>query len=537
MNKKGFTTVELVVSFTLVSIIVFFLLEIIFVLKDLYVSSGIKTKLLTKQAVLSENLNDDFTSLQLIYASKCSEADANYDKEVCINFGFKNVQKQLIVDRENNSITWGNLKTVLINGSEIGNIKISKETLVNVNDATTLNGILSIDIPIYHKLVEKENFGIKINYQYNSNVVSLSNINVSDIVDAEKKIYLINDEDIKFKDVDYIDSGYYVVDNTSGTVITDQTELDNLVKITGEVGNEVGETYYLTYTIYDMNNNVMSQATRSITVLASEYTFELKGSTETLKIPISGTYKIEAWGASGGGTTIMKGRGGYSSGTIKLTTLDTLHITVGGEGTTGLSGTAATGGYNGGGDSGVSTSNYASSGGGASDIRLNSTSLSSRILVAGGGGGGGSRNDSTATCNGGAGGGATAGIGTCSAASYLGGAGTPTAGGAAATYTDNIITLATAGTFGNGGNGASYQNGSATSSAGGGGGGYYGGGGGSRYGGGGGGSSYCNNSTLTTCDTLANGTDSFPTTSGNSYENGHTGNGYVKITLISITSD
>ena len=161
MNKKGFTTVELVVSFTLVSIIVFFLLEIIFVLKDLYVSSGIKTKLLTKQAVLSENLNDDFTSLQLIYASKCSEADANYDKEVCINFGFKNVQKQLIVDRENNSITWGNLKTVLINGSEIGNIKISKETLVNVNDATTLNGILSIDIPIYHKLVEKENFGIK----------------------------------------------------------------------------------------------------------------------------------------------------------------------------------------------------------------------------------------------------------------------------------------------------------------------------------------------------------------------------------------
>ncbi len=536
MNKKGFTTVELLVSFTLVSIIVFFLFEIIFVLKDLYVSSGIKTKLLTKQAVISEMINDDFTSLTLVYADKCASSDANADKEVCINFAFQDITKQLVVDRENGTITWGNITTALISGSEFGNIKINKDTLVHAEDTETLNGILTINIPIYHKIIEGEDFGININYQYNSNSVSLANINVSDIVDAEKKVYLILDEDIKFQNVDYIDPGYFVVDTTTGQVITDAAELSNLVKITGEVGNELGETYYLTYTIYDMNNGIMSQATRSVTVLASEYTYQMTGDVKTLNIPIAGTYKIETWGASGGGTTIMKGRGGYTSGTFKFSTLDTLYIAVGGQGTTGISNTAAVGGYNGGGDSGVSTSDYASSGGGASDVRLNSNSLSSRIIVAGGGGGGGSRNDSTATCNGGAGGGTTAGIGTCSAESYIGGAGTPTAGGAAATYNTNIITSPTSGKIGLGGNGASYQNVTVTSSAGGGGGGYYGGGGGSRFGGGGGGSSFCNSSAATTCDTLALGTDSFPTIDGKNYETGHIGNGYVKITLISMAS-
>ena len=79
MNKRGFTTVELLVSFTLVSVIVFFLFEIIFVLKDLYVSAGIKTKLLTKQAVISEIINDDFTSLTLLYADKCASRITSYN--------------------------------------------------------------------------------------------------------------------------------------------------------------------------------------------------------------------------------------------------------------------------------------------------------------------------------------------------------------------------------------------------------------------------------------------------------------------------
>ena len=65
-TNKGFTTVELLVSFTLTAVIVFFLFEILFILKDLYVDTGIKTKLLTKQAVLTEKINDDVASKNLM---------------------------------------------------------------------------------------------------------------------------------------------------------------------------------------------------------------------------------------------------------------------------------------------------------------------------------------------------------------------------------------------------------------------------------------------------------------------------------------
>ena len=534
-KNKGFTTVELLVSFTLVSIIVFFLFEIIFVLRDLYVFSGIKTKLLTKQAVLSEIINDDFLSSKLVYASKCENSDPNYDKEVCINFSFVDMNKQLVVDRENNSITWGSISTNLISGSFFGNIKVSKESSVIKTGANNLDSVLTLEIPIYHRLIDDENFGVKVNYQYNSSTVSLSNINVSDVIDSEMKVFLISENDIKFKDVTYIDPGYFVVEKETGNVITDQSVLNDLVEVSGTVGNEVGKTYYITYTIYDVNNAIMSRSERSVTVVESNYVFNLTGSIQSVDIPVAGTYKIETWGASGGGTSIMKGKGGYSSGTFKLTTQDTLYIAVGGAGTTGLANTPATGGYNGGGASGTSLASYASSGGGASDVRLNSNTLASRILVAGGGGGGGSRNDSTISCNGGAGGGTTGGIGQCSAASYLGGAGTNTIGGAAATYSDNITVLATSGSLGIGGVGANYVNGSVTSSGGGGGGGYYGGGGGARYGGGGGGSSYCNALVAVSCGTLYRGTESFPAQDGVSYENGHNGNGIVKITLISVS--
>ena len=267
-----------------------------------------------------------------------------------------------------------------------------------------------------------------------------------------------------------------------------------------------------------------------ITPYTSENTFEYSGEEESFVVPITGKYLVQLWGASGGGTTIMSGKGGYTVAEYNLEAGDTLYINVGGEGTIGTNGVAAIGGYNGGGKSGTSTKNFAGSGGGASDVRLNTNNLSSRILVAGGGGGGGSRNDSTIACNGGVGGGTTAGIGVCTADSYLGGAGTASSGGAAATYATNLTSIPTAGTLGLGGEGASYANGTEVYAAGGGGGGYYGGGGGSRYGGGGGGSGLCGG---VTCQTYS-GTETFISPDDKTNETGHRGNGVVKITLVSI---
>lgn len=524
-TKKGFTTVELLVSITLVTVIVFFLIELIFVMKNIFTDSGIKTKLLAKQALISEKINYDFRNKQLLIATKCGDN--------CAEFLFSDgTQKMLTYDRESLELSYGNFKESLVKGSEFGNITISSETIAIANTIDTNNGILSIHMPVSSKYFPDQDFGINVVYQYNSNVTSISGINLKDVVNRDKRIVLIGTEnDIKIQGTTYNDPGYYLYDADSSDIIKD----DPRVKVTGKVGDESGSVYHIYYKYYDDNGNILNEITRNVTVVNSTYEYSYTGKAEDLVIPVAGIYKLEAWGASGGGTSTMKGYGGYASGTYALEKNALLKIYVGGKGTTKKDGTVSPGGFNGGGASGASTHNSASSGGGASDIRLGNSSLSSRIIVAGGGGGGGCRNDTSFTCSGGHGGGASGGApGTCSAASYTGTGATSSAGGTAGSYTTNCSTTATAGALGVAGVGSTCSTSGNAYAAGGGGGGYYGGGGGARYGGGSGGSGYCNPN-VQAC-TLYAGNELFSTTDAAGYELGHDGHGYIKITLISVTN-
>ena len=119
------------------------------------------------------------------------------------------------------------------------------------------------------------------------------------------------------------------------------------------------------------------------------------------KVPKTGKYKIELWGASGGASRSngQYGKGGYVSGEIKLTENEMLYVYVGGAGTSAYDVVSAFGGYNGGGNVNIGTVGVdgkgagGGSGGGATDVRLisgiwnNEASLKSRIMVAGGAGG------------------------------------------------------------------------------------------------------------------------------------------------------
>lgn len=517
--KRGFTIVELIASFALTSLIVALLFEVVFILKDLYTDSGIKTELLTKQALMSEKINDEFTTKTLMVATKCGTT--------CIDFIFTDgTSSKLSFDRKEKTFKYGNYKTKLVDGSEYGNIDISTETVLNVSYGLN-NSIVRIKIPVYHKLLKQQDFGINIVYQYDSRTTAISGLFVSDILDLEKRIYLTGSQnDIAFSGIAYQDPGYFVVSG-DGTVSED----DESVIVTGSVGSEVGKTYTITYTILDSNDNVMDEVTRNVSVIDSSTSFIYNGGVQGYTVPVNGLYKIEVWGAQGGtvGEYAVGGKGGYTTGQINLAKNTTLNIYVGGQGSFDKT-KSVLGGFNGGGASGYGSETSGGSGGGASDIRQGGTSLSNRIIVAGGGGGAGSRNSSTDLATGGAGGGTEGLLGAYSTASYNGQPGTSSIGGIAATYTTNVTSLPTAGDLGIGGNGGSYSN---TYGGGGGGAGYYGGGGGVRYGTGAGGSGYCGS--MLNCTTY-NGTQSFPTTNGLSNETGHSGNGYVKITLVSITS-
>ena len=248
--------------------------------------------------------------------------------------------------------------------------------------------------------------------------------------------------------------------------------------------------------------------------------FGYTGAVQSVTLP-KGTYKLECWGAQGGdgtnysstGLPYTGGKGGYSSGILNIIDSGTLYIVCGSAGSTvaNISNT-----YNGGGGSG-NTNYQAGSGGGATHIGLkegllttfSSDYASKLLLVAGGGGGGGN-------CSIGGAGGGISGVQPKTSTQYQ-----SRTSGIAGTQTSGYL-------FGQGqgGNGENY--------AGGGGGGFYGGGQGDNSTGGGGGSGYINTSLLTNCTTTA-GDQSFLSPTGSS-ETGHSGNGYVRITVIECKS-
>ena len=103
-----------------------------------------------------------------------------------------------------------------------------------------------------------------------------------------------------------------------------------------------------------------------------------------------GYYLLEVWGAQGGSDGSKSGgKGGYSKGILKLSTPTKAFFYVGAEGTRAGDDILTDYSFNGGGRGSRDKAKdyYATSGGGASDVRLNEDTLYHRVIVAGGGGG------------------------------------------------------------------------------------------------------------------------------------------------------
>jgi hypothetical protein len=240
--------------------------------------------------------------------------------------------------------------------------------------------------------------------------------------------------------------------------------------------------------------NIVFTPTATTTYYAESYaigtvTLGYTGAMQTYTV-LAGvtTLTIDARGAEGGGFgSGPGGLGGRAIGIMTVTPGEVLNIYVGGAGT--YTTISSTGGFNGGGS--VNASGSAGTGGGASDIRRG-ISLTNRVIVAGGGGGGSAYTGENRI--GGSGGGMIGGTGTSWSTWPISGGvgGSQISGGAAGV---SCCHVSTAGTLGNGGNGAGDGAG-----GGGGGGGYYGGGGG-LFGAGGGGSSYFDSGTTFTSTT------------------------------------
>ena len=278
------------------------------------------------------------------------------------------------------------------------------------------------------------------------------------------------------------------------------------------------------------------------------FDFDYTGGEQTFTAPISGTYRLETWGAQGGNNIkygCYGGVGSYSKGNAFLKKSEILFINVGGNGLGNSLHENLNGGYNGGGSATVTTDTHeiTATGGGATHIANKSGLLSSlennknNILIVSGGGGGGAGNSEIMCSNGGSGGGYVGQNGDTyteyDTYKSVGYGGTQYEGGnyiaTAATYP----IFSTKGKFGQGG----------SSVYGGGGSGFYGGG--SSISSNGGGSGYIGNSLLTNkvmycynCEESSE--ENIKTISTTCSEKTPTsycakkGNGYARITLVSI---
>ena len=296
--------------------------------------------------------------------------------------------------------------------------------------------------------------------------------------------------------------------------------------------------------------NYSGTATYTIKATSKEKSFSYINNTIQSETVCKGTYQLEVWGAQGGNGyttqygytgnfTPSGGKGGYSKGSKKFNSDETIFVVVGGAGETGKfrEYRESKGGYNGGGNSGYNNvkkegDNYGrcGAGGGATHMGLKtglltgySSDYATKLLLVAGGGGGASVGATGKSYDGygGSGGGTSGGKGgNCE---YDGGL-----GGGQSSGSGNAFGLGGTSVCSNGGNNGGECPG------GGGGGGFYGGHKGnygrSVYGsGGGGGSGYIGG--VSGGATYAGNTSFVAPGGGN--ETGHAGDGYARITWVS----
>lgn len=169
MNKKGFTLVELIVSFALISTISIFLFQIVSIISNIYSEKGIKTELILQQSNISNVINKD------IYLN---EQSGNYVKriilvsndEVNIRFAHGNY-KTIKIDRSRNAITYENYTQRFLTGTNIGHIDVDFDYITS--SSLTYDGVSTIRIPIsYNNL--KDSFDILTVLRFSSSQFAVS---------------------------------------------------------------------------------------------------------------------------------------------------------------------------------------------------------------------------------------------------------------------------------------------------------------------------------------------------------------------------
>ena len=250
MNKKGFTVVELIVSITLTFVIVSLLFQVLLSLRDVYVSSGVRTQLLNKQTIISSKLNEDLYNKDLVTVLKCGRN--------CLNFVYMDgTSSRLVIDVSNNIFRYGNYSTELVSGSRFRDVDIRVEKTADIPDSKK-DSVLIMQIPIMHNLFE-ESYGVNVLFPFNSRETAIEDVVFDGYNDQESALILKGSSNMQV--YNYIEPGWYTIEGDN-----DLIENDPRVEVVGEVDNSVYDTYELTY-IFRIDGNIVDVKNRTVEII------------------------------------------------------------------------------------------------------------------------------------------------------------------------------------------------------------------------------------------------------------------------------
>lgn len=246
-KKNGFTVVELMVSFSLTLVIVYFLIQVVFLLKEIYVGNGVKSDLLNKEAVMNEIIYNDFRNKTVQMVNNCGKN--------CLLFYFDdNTNATLKINKEENTFHYGDYTTKLVTGSKFGDLDANVTTLTGI-PANKYDSFLQIKIPVNNVLIDGD-YGVNAILQFNSRTTSIADVTLNG---SDGSFLFLKGSSSMIVTDTYEEPGYFVVDQ-NGKLRSN----DSRVTVSGEVGTSAG-TYTITYTLV-IDEKPVDTKTRTVTV-------------------------------------------------------------------------------------------------------------------------------------------------------------------------------------------------------------------------------------------------------------------------------
>ncbi len=157
MNNKGLSVVELIVSFVLCILVFVFIIQVVISIEELYVNLGIKTELLNKQSLISENMNNKFIKNNIVLIKNCGEN--------CLTFFYKdNTSEKMFINKETNTFTFGK------DAYSFDGLGFVDELSISVSDDKIYKqAIFKINLNIKNSIFENGKYVIKAIHQYDIN--------------------------------------------------------------------------------------------------------------------------------------------------------------------------------------------------------------------------------------------------------------------------------------------------------------------------------------------------------------------------------